>query len=109
MNIKKAVSIALLGVGFLGLSNVANAACSFTGKIERVYQTATNTYVYMLPQTSLSSSYYRYFRTTDADLSRAVHAAHEGNRYVNVRGNARTCPSTGTGRYGGVITSVTRY
>jgi len=109
MNIKKIALITLFGASFLGLSNAANATCSFSGKVERVYQNATTTYVYMLPNTALNSSYYRYFKTTDPDLSRAIHAAHDDNNYINVRGNATSCPSTGSARYGGWVSNVTRY
>lgn len=108
MKTNKLVIATILGASFLGLSGSANAACSFSGKVERVYQNSTRTYIYMTPLTSINSSYYRYFYTTDPDLARAAHAAKDGNHYVNVRGNG-TCATSGTARFGGTLTSVLRY
>jgi hypothetical protein len=111
MNMKGLNIISLVGVASLfGVSNAAMADCSFSGKIERVYQTATVSYVYMVPLTSLNSSYFQYFYTTDSDLMNAVHSAKDGNHYVNVYGTKSDgCTYNAGANWGGVISTVSRY
>lgn len=108
MNIRKLAIVSLIGMGTM-LGHEANAACSINGKVERIWQSGTTTYVYLLPITSLNSTFYHYFVTTNAALREAAHAAHDGNKYVNVNGNATSCPTSGTARYGGNIDTITRY
>lgn len=111
MNIKGLTFVALAStVSLMGLSSTASANCSFTGKVERVYQNASIAYVYMVPITSLNSSYYLYFNTSDPDLMNAAQAAKDKNDYVNVYGvSSSACTYNAGGNYGGTINYITRY
>jgi len=109
MKIKNLAIATLVALGSL-IATEANASCSISGKIERVYTNSNATYAYVIPLTAISNSYYHYFYTTDDTVAAALQAAKaDGNAYVNVNGSASTCPTTGTARFGGVISSFTRY
>lgn len=93
----------------LGAAN-ANAACNYAGKIERIYQSSTTTYVYLKSLSSLTSSTYYYCNTSDPDLANAMHSAKaNGEQYVYVSGNRSSCPTSGTGRYMGSCVYINNY
>jgi hypothetical protein len=106
--IKKLAIATLISAGAF-FSYGASATCTQLGKVERVHQTSTTTWIYILPITSLSSSFYYWTSTTDPELQRAIHAAKDGNHYVEIRGSAGTCPTTGTARWVGALTTVVRH
>lgn len=109
MKIKNIVFGTMIALGSL-VATGASASCSFTGKVERVYTAGSYAYVYLEAITGLASSAYYYFYTPDDTLIAAAEAAKaDGNAYVNVIGDASACPTTGTARYGGAISSITRY
>jgi hypothetical protein len=106
--LKMVKSVALTSIaGLMLLPMVAQASCYINGPIARVTQyddsyTSTGCYVYMRSGGPLSSVYY-YARSNDDDTcSNAVVAATSGIDTA-ISGNASACPTTGTGRYMGVV------
>lgn len=107
MKIKNTLLGVLIALSFIATAEV-NASCSFSGKIERIITNSSGTYVYLVPLTSIANSYYYYFKTDDDTKANAAHSAKDGNSYVKVTGSSSSCPSTSV-RYGGIISSITRY
>jgi hypothetical protein len=108
MTIKQLVIVALMSLGLFA-SQQASAVCSFTGKVERVFQNSTTTYAYLVPERSVINSSAVYFRTTDPDLSQSFHEAMDDNNSFHVVGNASSCPTSGTYRNGGIAIYTNRY
>jgi hypothetical protein len=99
-------AIFALAASFVLLPIAAQASCYVNGPIVRVTQyddsyTTTGCYIYM--RNSALSSYYYYTRSNDDDTcSNAVVAATTGvDTYIS--GNASSCPTSGTGRYMGIV------
>ena len=94
--------------GALVVSTSAQALCTQSGQIvERflAYDYGAS-YVYFRPRTALTNStyYYCYIRSSDpgADRMASAAASSKANRVeVNVRGEATTCPTSGTARFMG--------
>lgn len=59
------------------------------------------------PATVLPTFYYR-FQTSDPDMIDNLNAAWVGRLTVRVIGNAASCPTTGTIRFGGTISFIFR-
>ena len=93
------VSTAILGTG------IAHATCSFSGEVVEVItggQTGTHTVVYVKPASiNAVPSYVFFFDTTNTDRAPALVGSL--NHSVTIVGNAASCPTTGTYRYGGNV------
>ena len=109
MNFKKLTmlcsmsAISLIGIG------AANAACTYSGKVTSSYQNASTTWAYVVPANAIYSAYYYWFTTTDPDIAQSIHNAQGSGDYTTIYGNATSCPTTGTARYGGVLSAVQEY
>jgi hypothetical protein len=105
MNIKMLViSSALVSVTLLGVG-IAQATCSTYGQVEQYWTNGSTCYAYVSPSTSLHHHAYEYFfSSTDPELCNAVFNAKHQTGWIS--GNANVCPSSGTLRYGGVISSI---
>ena len=105
MKINKLVlSGALTGVALLGTSAV-QATCSTYGQVEQYWTNGGSCYAYVSPATSLHPHpYYYYFSSTDPELCNAVFNAKHQTGWIS--GNALSCPTTGSLRYGGVTSSI---
>ncbi|OPX94790.1 MAG: hypothetical protein A4E58_02445 [Syntrophorhabdus sp. PtaB.Bin006] len=102
-----------LSIVFMSFSS-ADATCAVTGKIMYVSSPVASgtAYVYMTPSTTLPSYYYYY--TIPASYAytagqTALYGAMAGNLTVTIYGNAASCPTSGSTRYGGVVTNVLSY
>lgn len=82
----------------------ANATCTRTGEIVRVSNFASSSIMY-LRSTSLTNFYYRG-TVTDLDLRGAVNDAVVNRNKVQLTGNASSCPTSGSSRNMGTITTV---
>ncbi len=95
--------LALIGL-LLAAGGPAQADCSGYGRLVYCYINLSANpaygYFYVAPS---GSSYYHYFKTTDARMIRYLSAAQASKRIVSIVGDATQCPSDGTTRYGGVI------
>ncbi|OPY65513.1 MAG: hypothetical protein A4E63_02944 [Syntrophorhabdus sp. PtaU1.Bin050] len=95
----------------LGSVSVGHAVCTVTGGISNVTVPASGAitvYVY----TGALTNYYFYVLTayTSPNLYAAIRsAAGSSSRRVTITGNAATCPTSGSLRYGGYVTTVTVY
>ncbi|OPY64777.1 MAG: hypothetical protein A4E62_02803 [Syntrophorhabdus sp. PtaU1.Bin002] len=103
-----------LSIVFMSFSS-ADATCSQYGKIQYISTpTATGTmYVYIAPY-GYSVPYFYYYYTMPVSYGytagiSTLTAAYAGNMTVSLSGNASTCPTSGTYRYGGAISSVTTW
>ena len=94
----------ILGILSLGLVMplTVNAACSLTGQVVRVYDTATATTAYI--KTTPLSAVYFIAGTLDSDLRDALRNCQNSGHRCNVVGTAATCPASGSI---GTVTTVT--
>lgn len=100
MNIKRLMLSFTLASAVLG-TGVAHATCLTYGPVEQIYTSGTTTYIYVSPSNALAvPSYVYYFGTTDHELAEVF--ANSLHKNVYISGDAATCPTTGTYRYGGV-------
>jgi len=92
---KKLLGMGLAIVSFcLILPLSANAVCSLTGQVVRVYDTATASTAYM--RTSGLSNVYFITGTTDSDLRDALRNCQNSGQRCNVLGTATSCPASGS-------------
>ncbi|OPY65510.1 MAG: hypothetical protein A4E63_02941 [Syntrophorhabdus sp. PtaU1.Bin050] len=103
--------LVMLSIVFMSFSS-ADATCYQYGKIQYISSpVATGTvYVYMAPSTS-SVPYVYYYYTMPASYAytaglTTLNGAMAANNTVAIYGSATSCPTTGTYRYGGVITGT---
>ena len=84
--------------------SAADATCSLEIYANRAYSNGNVTYFY--GATSSTSTFSYYAGTQNATLASAVFAATAQRNKVFVTGNIASCPTTGSLRYIGTITSV---
>ncbi len=104
MTFKKIASALILASAtFLGTTGVAQASCTYQGQILQIYTNGSTTYVYVAPSFAGSPmpSYVGYFTTTDPEMMNALASGVTRGTYIV--GNATSCPTSGTYRYGGVL------
>ncbi|OPY64774.1 MAG: hypothetical protein A4E62_02800 [Syntrophorhabdus sp. PtaU1.Bin002] len=110
MKRKIILSVIIMAI-VLGSVSVGHAVCTVTGTISNVVvpvSGAITVYVF----TGAFTSHYYYINTayTSPNLYAAIRsAAGSSSRRVTITGNAATCPTTGSLRYGGYATTVTVY
>lgn len=92
----KKLLVMILGILSIGLilPFSVNAACSLTGQVVRVYDTATSSTAYM--KTSPLSTVYFLTGTTDSDLRDALRNCQNSDQRCNVIGSAAVCPASGS-------------
>jgi hypothetical protein len=107
---RKLLMIGVLVVVALVVAHVgdASAACTASGKIVYAYSTSSGTYIYVGQGTTTISAVYYFFTNSILNQSLAA-AAFGGGNWVSVTGTAASCPTTGTTRLGGTISSIRAY
>ena len=106
--LKMVRNVALTSIaGLMLLPMAAQAVCTINGPIVRVLQyddsyTSSGCYLYMRPGGPLASVYY-YARSNDDNTCTNAAIAVTSAVDTTVSGDAATCPTTGTGRYIGVV------
>lgn len=107
---KKLLVIALLVAAALVVTHVgdASAACSVSGKVLYTMTNAGLTYVYVGQGATTIAAVYM-FTTNNVLIQSAAMAASAGGNWVNVVGSAATCPTAGTIRAGGTISTISNY
>jgi hypothetical protein len=107
---KKFLVIALLVTAALVVTHVddASAACAASGKVLYTNTNAGVTYVY-IGQGPTTITVVYMFTTNNVLIQSAAMAASAGGNWVNVLGSAASCPTTGTIRAGGVISTIANY
>jgi hypothetical protein len=86
--------------------NNANATCTSYGHVvySYTYYGATPPYGYFwVSNNTALPTYYFYFYTNNATALGQLKTAEATNEKVYVYGDAASCPTTGTSRYGGVV------
>jgi hypothetical protein len=110
---KKILASATLAFASLFSGGAANAVCDTPanfGAIEYSTTAGGGTTFYIteikavLPATALF-----FFAAAGSTFHATLSDAQAAGQIVSVRGNAVTCPTTGTFRNGGTVTSVQRY
>jgi membrane protease YdiL (CAAX protease family) len=91
-----------------GSVNTSQAACGQYGKLIYTYQTPTFYTAYLAPMAALPTYYYIFYGSPGASVGNgamfsALSAAKAANEKVYVVGNAASCPTSGTYRYGGYV------
>jgi hypothetical protein len=82
----------------------AKAACSVSGEVVRIFDDGTSTFVYLR---SLTLGPFYYLGATTNDHLRAAARSCESSRHrCTLIGNLTSCPTTGTSRNIGNLTSV---
>jgi hypothetical protein len=94
--------VVIASIFMLSAVGHSEAACTTYGKVVYSYTNGGTCWVYVTPNTALPLFYY-YFTTTDPEVIAAVNAAQAGNLKVYAIGNATACPTSGSYRYGGVV------
>ena len=104
---KKALIFAIVAAAFMlaGVNYAAADCYSNYGKIFYLYENSVNTsgnygYVYIAPLTTLPT-YSRYFKTYNKEALAVLAAALAAGKTVYAWGDAKSCPTSGTYRYGG--------
>src|SRR5437867_10156267 len=91
----------------------SNAACNQYGKIVYlyvVYVSASSAYAYIyLAPNVLLPTYYHYYYTSNPVLIQTAVSAYGAGIPVGIYGNATSCPTVGSYRYGGTITQIILY
>jgi hypothetical protein len=106
---KRILVIGLLLVSIFLIGAVkSEAVCSISGKIVYAVTNGVTYQVYVAPITALPSFYY-LFTTTDPEIISTLNAAQASNNRILAVGNVASCPTTGTVRTGGVITTLYMY
>ena len=112
--IRTAAALAFAGAALLS-ANAANASCnSGFVNVTEVYQgtTAVGTpyaYVYGVPEHSVLPTTVYYFYTNDTSAIAQLFAAGQNHESIYITGNATSCPTTGSYRYGGTIQYIYDY
>ena len=102
----KRVTLAAV-VGLMLFPMVAQSACYINGPIVRVIQyddayTTTGCYIYLRSGGPMSSFYY-YSRSNDDNVCSSAVTALTSSVDVAISGNVTSCPTTGTGRWIGLV------
>lgn len=109
MRAYKLFVVVLVVVAILGTATFAGATCVLGGKVMFMSRSSGGvTYVYVAPITALPSYYYIY-TTVDTNFIAMLTAAQAGNNRIYIVGSAATCPTVGTTRAAGVISTVQTY
>ena len=106
MKTSKLLFVILVVIAMFGITSIAGATCGNYGKIMYTYRTSSGTmYVYVTPNRTSFPTYYYYFTTSQNNyqVMDQLTSAQAGNYTVYLNGNASSCASSGTYRYGGVI------
>jgi hypothetical protein len=107
---KKLLVIAVLVAAALVVTHVgdASAACSASGKVLYTNTNAGVTYVYV-GQGATTITVVFMFTTNSVLIQSAAMAASAGGNWVSIVGSAASCPTTGTIRAGGAISTIANY
>lgn len=83
----------------------ANALCAKSGTVVRVtaYADGYGTYHFIYMKTSPLSQFYYRAQTADDNMVEIANNALTSQTRVTIQGNARTCPTSGTGRDMGIL------
>jgi phosphatidylethanolamine-binding protein (PEBP) family uncharacterized protein len=107
---KKLMAVLILVlIVMLSAAPKSEALCTIYGRIVYASTNGGNYTVYVAPippSGSVLSPYYFIYTTVDPEVISTLNAAQAGNLKVLITGNITACPTTGTSRPGGVITSV---
>lgn len=111
--------LALLFVTFcatfiLGKADVAQATCGLYGKVIYSYQSSSGSTSYYVAPLTTYPTYYYYFTlsgtsVTTSALATKLAIAQANDQTVYIYGNASSCPTSGTVRSAGIISSVYMY
>jgi len=117
INFKKAIGGIIVGVSLLAGAAGADATCTIRGKVRQVYSTLETadsyaskgyTYVIIAPLEDLLTSsgilYYGY--SYNDKFTSTVAAAQSNNANTTIQGDAASCPTTGSARFIGQVTTV---
>jgi len=107
---KKLLVLLVVAFAVITIPFSASATCSLYGKINYTVAYTTGMYIYVTPLSTGAytpgvSIYYWVPNTFTAAVTSAVSAV-PANTTILVVGNAASCPTTGTTRYGGVATEL---
>ena len=115
MKISKSKILAVMCILSLLALNVpySQAVCTNYGQIVYLYviytsATTFNAYIYVSPNVLLPA-YYSYYTTNNPGILAAALNAQAGGIPVSIYGNAASCPTVGSYRYGGSITQIVLY
>jgi hypothetical protein len=100
---KRLLVVAMLVVGMV-LPLTADAVCSIRGEVVRVTDFTTSSTAYL--RTSALSSIIYFGSTTDTDLRNALRSCENSRHRCHLLGNATSCPTSGTFRFVGTISTV---
>ncbi|MBK8637280.1 MAG: hypothetical protein IPN92_02970 [Chromatiaceae bacterium] len=109
MKPKNAIFVIMASILIVSQVGRANATCTQEGKIARSVSTTNGViYFYIAPPTSGLTPFNMYFLVGETDASNAnmLLAALAGGHRVSVLGNATSCPTTGSNRFGGEVQTV---
>lgn len=98
---------ALVSLALFSILGTAQASCYQYGYVIRVLAypgTTSSNYIYL--RTSSTTNLWYYARTTDAKLTEAAATALTNRTRVYINANATSCPTSGTARYMGNVTSM---
>ena len=117
INFKKAIGGSIVGVSLLIGAAGADAACSVSGKVRQVYSSLESSdsfsakgYSYVIIESlggffSTSGITYYGYSYNDKVTSTAG-AAQSNNANTTIQGDAASCPTTGSARFIGQVTTV---
>jgi hypothetical protein len=115
--------LAIAGASLLTV-NIANATCNpgslITGgntdgwvNVIAVYEYsisgATYGYIHVVPEHSFFQSYDTYFYTNNQQALTQAKLAFQNHQSLSLIGDAASCPSTGSFRYGGALQNLYIY
>ena len=100
---KKIFAVSMLLIG-LTLPGVVHATCTVTGEVVRVSQFPTSSQAYL--RISALASFYYTGIATDTDVMDALRSCESSRHRCSLVGNASACPTTGTARAIGTISTV---
>jgi len=108
------LTIAVIGLMICTVPSQSYALCD-QGNVRVVevdstpYNNANTNKVYVwVSSNAVLPTFYYYFATSNQMFINMLDAAHAGNLQVRVTGDAASCPTSGTQRYGGTIVAVFR-
>lgn len=108
---KLSLSAAMLALG-IGVAGQASALCTVYGSVHRAYvNDAEGSQFYVIPRTGGMPTFNYWFRVSpNAPVVRdLLMEAQSSGDNVWIRGNAGSCPTSGTYRYGGYATIAQVY
>src|SRR6266699_5538593 len=102
---KKALAILTLLVLTLAFTSSGYAVCDLERlKVVRSEGPTGGFYFYDFASPTVLPTFYFRFQTNDPNMINRLNAAWVGHHTARVVGNAASCPTTGTVRFGGTIT-----